>query len=473
MQTQSLIYVDGAWRPSASKELIDVVNPATEQVIARAPAGCAEDVELGVQAARRAQAGWSARPRAERIALVDRIRTGLQARAEEAAALITAEMGAPLWFSRMAQLGMPLKNLDFAARALEAMEEEVLGSTRVVREPVGVVAAITPWNFPLHQITAKIAPALLAGCTVVLKPSELTPLDACLLTEVIAAAGLPPGVFNLVMGTGARVGEPLVSHALVDMVSFTGSTGAGRRVATLAAPTLKKVALELGGKSANLLLADARLEDALPVALKQGWANSGQACACLSRLLVPRSQLARAQDLLVELARDWVVGDPLAEGVKLGPVASLAQRDRVRGLIASGLEQGARCLTGGVAAPEGLERGAYVRPTLLTDVRNDMRVAREEIFGPVICLIAYDDEDQAVALANDSEYGLSGGVWSADLAHAERVARRLHTGQVVLNGSPLNLLAPFGGVKQSGLGREYGRLGLEEFFHIKSLQGAA
>jgi betaine-aldehyde dehydrogenase len=473
MKTLDHIYVDGRWQRSASTESIYVVNPATEAVIARAPAGAADDVQLAVAAARRAFDGWAATPRAARVAALDRIRAGVQRRADELAGLITAQMGSPLAFSRLAQLGLPLKNLDIAARAMESLHaEEAIGNTLVVREPVGVVAAITPWNFPLHQITAKIAPALVAGCTVVLKPSELTPLDAAVLAEIVHEADLPPGVFNLVFGNGALIGEPLVGHPEVDMVSFTGSTRAGRRVAELAAATLKKLALELGGKSANLLLDDADLDQALPVAVKQCYANSGQACASLSRLLVPRQRLAEVEQRVVEAARGWTLGDPLAATTKLGPVASSLQQQRVRAFIRSGQMQGARLLLGGPEQPGELARGAYVQPTVFSDVQPDMEIAREEIFGPVLSLLAYDDVDHAVRLANDSAYGLSGGVWSADTQRAQQLARRLRTGQVVINGAPLNVMAPFGGYKLSGLGREYGRYGLEEFFEIKSLQGA-
>lgn len=467
------IYVDGRWQRSVGTGFIDVVNPATEEVFARAPAGAPDDVQRAVAAARLAFDGWAATPRGERIAALDRIRTGLARRADELARLITAQMGSPLAFSRLAQLGLPLKNLDIAARAMESLHaEEVIGNALVVREAIGVVAGITPWNFPLHQITAKIAPALVAGCTVVLKPSELTPLDACVLAEIVHEAGLPPGVFNLVFGSGALAGEPLVRHPDVDMVSFTGSTRAGRRVAELAAATLKKVALELGGKSANLLLDDADLDQALPVAVKQCYANSGQACASLSRLLVPRQRLPEVEQRVIEIARGWTLGDPLAETTKLGPVASSLQQQRVRAFIRSGQMQGARLLLGGAGQPDGLARGAYVQPTVFSGVQPDMEIAREEIFGPVLSLLAYDDVEHAIKLANDSVYGLSGGVWSADVQRARQVARRLRTGQVVINGAPLNLMAPFGGYKLSGLGREYGRYGLEEFFEIKSLQGA-
>lgn len=382
-------------------------------------------------------------------------------------------MGAPLWLSRIAQLGGAISTLDRVARTMESFpEDEVIGSTRVLRDPVGVVGAITPWNFPLYQIAAKVAPALAAGCTVVLKPSELTPFDAALLTEVIHEARIPPGVFNLVFGTGTAVGAAIASHPMVDMVSFTGSTQTGRRVAMLAAQSVKKLTLELGGKSANIVLPDADLGVAMKTALKQGWLNSGQVCASLSRLLVHSSQLKEAEALLCELAQEWRVGDPRDEGTKLGPLASAAQRKKVLGLIASGVEEGARVVIGGLARPSHLDRGAYILPTILGGVHNEMRVAREEIFGPVICLIEYESEDEAVAIANDSEYGLAGCVWSTDRAKAVAVARRFQTGQVSINGNGGSPDAPFGGVKQSGLGREGGRYGIEEFMYLKSLNGA-
>jgi acyl-CoA reductase-like NAD-dependent aldehyde dehydrogenase len=467
------IYVDGTWIRSASEEAIAVMNPATGQAIGSAPAGSAQDVERAVAAARRAFAGWSATPVADRIAAVDRIRQGMLRRAEELALLVTRQMGSPLAFSRLAQVGMPVKNLDLAARAMETLVlEEAVGSTLVVKEPIGVVCAITPWNFPLHQITAKIAPALASGCTVVLKPSELTPLDACVLAEIVHEAGLPAGVFNLVLGTGRNVGEAMVAHPDVDMVSFTGSTLAGQRIAETASRTLKKLALELGGKSANIMLDDVDLDQAIATVVKQGYANAGQACACLSRVLVPRSMLREVEQRIVAEARNWTVGDPLDEHTRMGPVASLAQRQRVRDFIESGQQQGARLLLGGPQPPEHLAQGAYIRPTVFTDVHASMRIAREEIFGPVLSLMAYDDVGEAVHIANDSPYGLSGGVWSSDPARALTTARRLRTGQVVINGAPLNLAAPFGGYKMSGLGREYGRYGLEEFFEVKSLQGA-
>ncbi|WP_321792462.1 aldehyde dehydrogenase family protein [Burkholderia pyrrocinia] len=473
---QRHIYVNGDWRRSAAQEVVQVTNPATEEIIGSAPAGCQQDIENAVHAANGALETWRTTSRGERVAALDRIRQGLEARAEEAAGLITAEMGAPLWLSRSAQVGGAIASLDRVARTMESLpEDEVIGSTLVLRDPVGVVGAITPWNFPLYQIVAKVAPApaLAAGCSVVLKPSELTPFDAGLLADVIHEAQLPPGVFNLVFGTGSAVGAAIASHPMVDMVSFTGSTQTGRRVAALSAQSIKRLTLELGGKSANIVLPDADLGLAMKTALRHGWLNSGQVCASLSRLLVHRSQIKEAEALLCELAQEWQVGDPQNEGTMLGPLASAAQRTKVLGLIASGVEEGARVLIGGLGRPSHLDRGAYVLPTILGGVHNEMRVAREEVFGPVICLIEYGNEDEAVAIANDSEYGLAGCVWSTDLAKATVVARRLQTGQVSINGSAGSSDAPFGGVKQSGLGREGGRYGIEEFMQLKSLNGAA
>jgi len=473
MQNQSSIYVNGQWIPSASPARLNVHNPANGELIATIPAGCEQDVDAAVRAAARAFAGWAATSVAERVALVDRIRDGLQARRDEIARTLTQEMGAPYEFSKHGQLGLPIKNLDVAARAMEKLPlEEWIGNSLVVREPIGVVAAITPWNVPLHQITAKVAPALLAGCTVVLKASEMSPLSAFKFAEVVNDAGLPPGVFNLVCGDGATVGEPLVSHPQVDMVSFTGSTRAGKRVAQLAAGSIKKVTLELGGKSANIVLADADLDDAIPSALKQCFANSGQVCAALSRLLVPVALKEEVEQRVVAELSKWTVGDPFDAKAKIGPLASHRQRDNVLSIISSGVAGGARLLAGGGDCADDLKQGAYVVPTAFTDVTNDMQIAREEIFGPVICIMTYDTEAQAVEIANDSIYGLSGGVWSGDREHAVAIAKQLRTGQVVINGAPLDVSSPFGGYRQSGLGREYGRHGLEEYFQYKSILAA-
>lgn len=471
------LYIGGRWCEAAGTQHLDLVNPATGVRIARVPSADAEDARRAAQAARDAFAGWSLTPVAERVAALERIRAGLAARADEAAALISAQMGAPLAFAKAAQVGLALRNLEAAVEAAPTLcAEEAIGNTLVLREPIGVVAAITPWNFPLHQITAKLAPALVAGCTVVLKPSELTPLDAGLLAEVIDGVGLPPGVFNLVHGTGPVVGEALAADPEVDMVSFTGSTRAGLRVAQLAGASIKKLALELGGKSANVLLDDADLDTVVPIAVAQCFANAGQICAALSRLLVPHHLLEKVEALAAEAARGWCVGDPLDPRTQMGPLASHQQQQRVQASIRSGIDSGARLLCGGLGVapdlPAGLQRGAYVRPTVFGRVHNQMQIAQEEIFGPVLAILGYGSDDEAVRLANDSPYGLSGGVWSADPVRAQGVARRLRTGHVVINGAPLNVRAPFGGCKRSGLGREYGRHGLEEYVQLKSLQGA-
>ncbi len=470
MRMIDTFFVDGNWRRPAGQGRLPVVNPATDETIAEVPCCSDADVDRAVAAARGAYAGWAATSPSERKALLTRIQDGIKARADEMAATITAEMGAPLGFSKAAQVGLPLRNLATTMDAMTALADERIGSSIVCRDPVGVVAAITPWNFPLHQIVAKIVPALAAGCTVVLKPSEVTPLNAYLLTEIVEAAGVPSGVFNLLPGD-ADTGAALVGHDGVDMVSFTGSTRAGRKVAGLAAHRLKKVALELGGKSANIVLPDADFERAIPAAVAQCFINSGQVCAALSRLLVPADRLREVEEMAVAAAAGWILGDPLDPATKLGPLASRVQQARVRFYIEGAIAEGARLLSGGAGQPQGFSRGAYVSPTLFSGVDNAMAIGREEVFGPVLSIMTYRDEDDAVRRANDSDYGLSGGVWSSDSEHAMAVAKRMRTGQVVVNGAMLDLAAPFGGVKQSGLGREYGRYGLEEFTALKSVSG--
>lgn len=465
------IYIDGAWVPSAGHGSIEVVNSTTEEVMGSVPAGNGEDVERAVAAARAALEAWSATSLEERTKVLTRIQEGLAARMAEIGELIAKELGMPLALANLIQAGLPVA--DFATTAAAAAQipfEERIGNSLVVREPVGVVGAITPWNYPLHQIAAKVAPALAAGCTVVLKPSEVTPLNTFILAEVIDEAGLPAGVFNLVTGTGAEVGEALAEHPQVDMISFTGSTRAGKRVAELASRTVKRVALELGGKSANIILDDADLAKAVNAGVSDCYLNSGQTCVALTRMLVPRDRLAEVEDLAVKAAESFTPGDPLQEGTRLGPLVSAAQRERVRSYIRKGIEEGAKLLTGGAEPPQGLERGFFVRPTVFSEVRNDMTIAQEEIFGPVLSIIAYDDEDDAVRIANDSPYGLSGAVWSSDPDRALKVAKKLRTGQVAVNGGGFNVAAPFGGYKQSGYGREYGKYGIEEFLEIKSLQ---
>jgi len=458
------------WRASQTSERIAVVNPATDQIIAHVTAGCAADVERAVAAARKAFPKWSATSLNMRMQLLELLYAGIKERAEGLATTITSEMGAPVSFSRTAQIGLALRGLRSTIDAVGALDDERVGSSLVCRDPVGVVAAITPWNFPLHQIIAKIAPAFAAGCTVVLKPSEITPLDAMQLACIVHDAGFPAGVFNLVTG-GRQTGEALVSHPDVDMISFTGSTRGGRHVAETAGAGLKRTALELGGKSANILLADADLHLAVPGALQQCFINSGQVCAALSRLLVPRQLRVEVEQLALDAVRSWTLGNPIDPGAKLGPLASRAQQAHVWRCIDQAVQQGARLLTGGSGQPDEFSQGAYVSPTILCDVTNEIPIAREEVFGPVLAIMEYDDEEQAIRMANDSDYGLSGGIWSADPQRAISVARQLRTGQVVLNGAALDLQMPFGGVKFSGHGRENGRYGIEEFCNLKAVLG--
>ncbi|HEX2038838.1 MAG TPA: aldehyde dehydrogenase family protein [Acidimicrobiales bacterium] len=471
MQDRDKLYIDGAWVPSTGSGTIDVVNAGTEEVMGRIPEGTADDVDRAVQAAKAAFPAWAETSREERGKYLQRITEGLQARSMEIAQLIAAEVGMPLNLSMIIQAGLPTMTFGSMQQLLhEVPFEEQVGNSLVVREPVGVVGCITPWNYPLHQIAAKVAPALAAGCTVVLKPSEVAPLNAFVLAEIVDEVGLPAGVFNLVTGTGPVVGEAIAAHPDVDMVSFTGSTRAGKRVSEVAAQTVKRVALELGGKSANVILEDADLERAVADGVGKCFLNSGQTCSALTRMLVPRSRLADAEEVAVRAAESYTPGDPLGGEARLGPLVSATQRERVRGYIRKGVEEGAKLLTGGVEPPEGLEKGYFVRPTVLSEVRTDMTVAQEEIFGPVLSIIPYDTEEEAIEIANDTVYGLAGGVWSGDPERAKAVARKLRTGQVEVNGGSFNPLAPFGGYKQSGHGRELGRYGLEEFLEVKALQ---
>jgi betaine-aldehyde dehydrogenase len=464
-------YIGGTWVPARSGPLLEVVNAATEEVIARVPAATAEEVGAAVGAARAAADSWAATAPAERARFLERIAQALAARAEELARTVTAEVGMPIKLSRRIQAGLPLEVAASFARLVREypFEHEIEGS-RIVHEPVGVVAAITPWNFPLHQAVAKVAPALAAGCTVVLKPSELAPLSAFVLAEAVHEAGLPRGVFNLVCGTGAEAGEALARHPEVDMVSFTGSTRAGRRVSEIAAQSVKRVALELGGKSPSIVLEDADLERAVKSTLASCYLNSGQTCSALTRLLVPRARYAQAAELAVAIAKTFRPGDPMDPETRLGPLVSAGQRERVRGYIRKGVAEGAKLLLGGPEPPVGLERGYFVQPTVFGEVHPQMAIAQEEIFGPVLSILAYRDEADAVDIANGTIYGLSAAVWSGERERALAIARRLKAGQVDVNGGRFNLLAPFGGYKQSGRGRELGRYGLEEFLEVKSLQ---
>jgi acyl-CoA reductase-like NAD-dependent aldehyde dehydrogenase len=471
MNHHDQIYIDGAWVPSASSTTIPVINPATEEVIAAMPAGTAGDADRAVTAARRAFESWSAIAPAERAKYLTAVGDALATRSDELTELISAEMGMPRRQTAAFQVhGAVAKVAAYTEAAQGYSWEEPGDGATVVRQPVGVVAAITPWNAPLSIALDKVVPALLAGCTVVLKPSEVAPLNAWLLAEASHEAGLPPGVFNLVSGEGPTVGEALVSHPEVDMISFTGSTRAGTRIATLAAGRSARVLLEMGGKSANIVLADADLDQALKPSVMTCFANSGQICTAPTRLLIDRSRYPEAVERIKKIAEQVSVGDPGTD-VDLGPLISAAQRDRVRGYIEKGIAEGARLVTGGPEPPEGLKQGFFVRPTVFADVTNSMAIAREEIFGPVLCVIAYDDEDDAVRIANDSRYGLSAMVWSSDLDLADRVARRLRTGAVRINGQKAGPNAPAGGFKQSGIGRTNGRFALDEYVEIQAIAG--
>jgi acyl-CoA reductase-like NAD-dependent aldehyde dehydrogenase len=471
IRVRDKIYIGGEWAQSTGTGVLEVVDPTTEQVIGSVPEGTVEDVDKAVAAARAAFDSWSQTSVEERADWMQRIAEALGARMDEIAELITHEVGMPVKLSNMIQAGLPTTTFGSMPQLLSEMEwQEEVGNSLIVREPVGVVAAITPWNYPLHQIAAKVAPALAAGCTVVVKPSQVAPLNAVLLADVIDEVGLPAGVFNLVTGRGSVIGEALALHADVDAISFTGSTAAGRRVSEAAAGTIKRVALELGGKSPNIILEDADLEPAITDGVAKCFLNSGQTCSALTRMLVPRSRLAEAEQIAAAVAQYFKPGDPFEPETTLGPLVSEGQRELVRDYIHKGAEEGAKLLTGGAEAPEGLEHGYFVRPTVFSEVTSEMTIAQEEIFGPVLVLIPYEDEDDAIRIANDSIYGLAGGVWSGDREHAKRVALRIRTGQVEINGGAFNPLAPFGGYKQSGYGRELGRFGLEEFLQVKSLQ---
>ena len=468
-------FINGQWTAPSSRESIDVHNAGTGEVMGKVPAGTEKDIEAAVAAARAAFEGWSATPAAKRAEYLQKISDGLKARAAELGSTIAQEVGMPIKLAGRIQAGLPIANFANYAKIVSGFEfEQKAGNSLVVREPVGVVGAITPWNYPLHQIALKVAPALAAGCTVVLKPSEVAPFNAFILAEVIEAAGLPKGVFNLVTGFGPAAGEALVKHPQVDMISFTGSTRAGKRISEVAAQTVKRVALELGGKSASVILEDADLAAAVKGTVNGCYLNSGQTCTALTRMLVPASKYDEAAKLAVEAAKGFTLGDPMSEATRLGPLSSKMQLDRVRDYIKKGQAEGAELLAGGADQPDGIEGknagGYFVKPTIFGKVKNSMTIAQEEIFGPVLSIIPYKDEEEAVRIANDTPYGLAGAVWSADDARAQKVARRIRAGQVDVNGGAFNMSAPFGGFKQSGHGREAGVYGLEEFLEYKSLQ---
>ena len=424
MEVRDKIYIGGAWVPSTATTTTEVIDSTTEEVMATIPEGTPEDVDRAVQAAAEAFGSWSTTSIDERAKTMARVAEAISARTDELAELISHEVGMPLSLSGLIQVGLPAGAFaDAAQQVSEFAWEERIGNSLVLHEPIGVVGAITPWNYPLYQISLKVAPAIAAGCTVVLKPSEVAPLNAFVLAEVLDEVGLPPGVFNLVTGTGPVVGEALAAHPKVDFLSFTGSTRAGKRVMQLAAEGVRKVALELGGKSANVILEDADLAKAVPAGVFACYLNSGQTCSALTRMIVPRSKLAEVEALATTAAEGFTPGDPLEKSTRLGPLVSAIQRDRVRGYIQKGIDEGAKLLTGGVDAPEGRDKGFFVRPTVFSDVTPDMTIAREEIFGPVLSIMPYDTEEEAVEIANNTVYGLAGGVWGGDLEHA--AARRL------------------------------------------------
>jgi aldehyde dehydrogenase (NAD+) len=466
-------YIDGRWVPPATQsKTLDVVNPATEQVVARISAGTPADVDRAVAAARRAFESYGRSTREERVALLERIIAVYEKRLGEIAETISQEMGAPMSLARAAQAPAGLAHLKQTLGILKDYPfVEAKGTTRIIREPVGVCGLITPWNWPMNQIMCKVAPALAAGCTMVLKPSEIAPLSGIMTAQVLHEAGVPAGIFNLVNGEGPVVGAAMAAHPGIDMMSFTGSTRAGTQVAKAAADTVKRVAQELGGKSANILLDDADFPKMVKHGVRSCFNNSGQSCNAPTRMLVPRPRLAEAVAIAKDTAEATVVGDPQAEKTNLGPVAGKAQFEKVQKLIEKGIAEGADLVAGGPGRPPGIDRGYYVRPTVFANVRNDMTIAREEIFGPVLCILPYDTDDDAVRIANDTPYGLSGYVSSADPERALRVASRLRTGNVHLNGATIDYSAPFGGYKQSGNGREWGEFGFEEFLEVKAVLG--
>src|SRR5271157_2246851 len=465
-------YIDRKWVNPANGTELTVTNPANEEPIAAIALGSAADVAIAVAAARKAFTSYSETSPEQRLALLRRIIEVYRAKSNEMAETISLEMGAPISLSRKAQVPAGLAHLAEAARVLEHFKfEELKGSTLMRKEPIGVCGLITPWNWPMNQIACKVAPALAAGCTMVLKPSELAPLSAYLFAQILDEAGVPPGVFNLVNGDGPTVGSALASHPDVAMVSFTGSTRAGVAVATAAAPTVKRVTQELGGKSANIVLGDADLVKAVKEGVQACFRNAGQSCNAPTRMLVPRSRMAEATMAAKQEAESAKVGDPRREDTTVGPLVSRAQFEKVQRLINQGIEEGATLVTGGSGRPGGISRGYFAKPTVFADVRNDMAIAREEIFGPVLCIIPYEDEDDAVRIANDSPYGLAGFVTSGNLERARQVAKRIRAGNVHVNGARVDFSACFGGYKQSGNGREWGEAGLEEFLELKAVFG--
>ena len=470
MQRKEL-YIDGAWVAPQGDGTIEVVNPTTEQVIGSVPAGSSDDVNLAVAAAKRAFPEWANSSIETRMAALNDLSLALKELTEEFAHTITAEVGTPIGYSRMAMVGTPRVVARSYAKMLESYEwEHEIRNSVIVKEPVGVCAFITPWNFPLHQIVGKVAPALAAGCTMVLKPSKEAPLNAFLLADILHDIGLPPGVFNLVSGHGSEVGEFLSGHPDIDMVSFTGCTGAGIRVSQAAAPTVKRVTLELGGKSANVILDDADVIRAAKSSIGACYQNSGQTCSALTRLIIPVAHKEEILEVVKQRVEGYTPGNPLDENTRCGPMVSSKQQASVHNYIQSAIDEGATLIAGGTKMPDGIETGFFVRPTAFADVTPDMTIWKEEVFGPVLTITTYQSEEEALSLANDSIYGLSGGVWSGDAERAMEFAKGMRTGQVSINGGPFNVSAPFGGYKQSGNGRELGVEGLDEFLEIKAIQ---
>ncbi len=471
MHTREHLYIDGSWVDSTGEGSIEVINPANEEIIGSVPVGSAADVEAAVAAAKAAFPEWSKTSVEDRVDYLNKLSLAIKERTEELTELITSEVGTPINYCRGAMVGTPRVVSRSYAKILENFDwEEEVRNSLIVKEPIGVVGMITPWNYPLHQIIGKVAPAIAAGCTMVVKPSKEAPLNSFILADIIHDIGLPAGVFNLVSGHGREIGEVLSSHPDVDMVSFTGSTGAGVRVSELAAPGVKRVTLELGGKSANIILEDADIAKAASASIHACFGNSGQECSALTRLLVPVSKKQEVIDVISSKIEKYSVGDPMDESKRCGPMVSSKQQESVSLYIATGIEEGATLVAGGLGMPEGLDKGYFVRPTVFSDVTPEMTIFREEIFGPVLSITTYSSEEEAIELANDSEYGLSGGVWSGDEDRAMLVARQMRTGQVSINGGPFNISAPFGGYKLSGNGRELGVHGLEEFLEIKAIQ---
>jgi aldehyde dehydrogenase (NAD+) len=465
-------YIDGAWVDPIEPKELKVINPATEEVAGVISMGSAKDVDRAVMAARRAFDSYSRSTPAERLALLERMLAAYKAHYDEIAQAISVEMGAPITLSKTSQTGIGVGHISAMIEVLKNFKfEEMRGTVRLVQEPVGVCALITPWNWPMNQVAAKVVPALAAGCTMVLKPSEYSPFSAIIWAKVMHEAGVPAGVFNLVNGDGNGVGAPLSSHREVDMVSFTGSTRAGSEVARNAAASVKRVHQELGGKSPNVLLDDADFERAVTKSVLHVFQNSGQSCNAPTRMLVPAARLAEVEAIAKRVTESVITGDPASEKTNLGPVVSKLQFDRVEGYIAKGIAEGAKVVIGGSGRPDGLTKGYFVKPTIFSNVRNDMTIAREEIFGPVLCILPYDSEEQAVKIANDTPYGLAAYVWSKDNLHARRIGAQIRAGQVTLNGASGNMNTPFGGFKMSGNGREWGEFGLRDFLEVKAVIG--